>query len=79
MDDFERYIIKHLKDVVEKSYINYLEIKEKYSSKEINAISNVIAITSVNYWEYGKNIWIDKFKNEKIVLKKIIKENIKKD
>lgn len=75
MDRFETYIIKELTDIVEKSYVNYLEIKEKYSFKELEAISNVIAITSNRYWEYGENIWIHRFKYEEIVLNKIIKTN----
>lgn len=75
MDRFEIYINNELKDIVEKSYENYLEVKEKYSFKEVNAISNVIAITSSRYWEYGKFFWIHRFKNEEIVLNKIIKTN----
>ena len=76
MDKFtKRYINNQLIDVVNKSYINYLEIKKTYTQKELNCIANVIAITSINYWSYGKDLWLNKFKHEKLVLNKIIETN----
>jgi hypothetical protein len=71
MDRFEIYINNQLTYVINESYINYVEVKEKYTEKEINCISNVIAMTSTNYWDYGKDLWLNKFKDEKVILEKI--------
>lgn len=75
MDKFKIYIKNEILDAVEVCYDSYMKIKLNNNHTEIEAISNVIAIRSKFNWNIGKEFWLEKFKEEELVLNKIIYEN----
>lgn len=73
---FDDYIKKSMVHIINSSYISWIQVCEQYPNHK-QIMSDQIGLTSRGYYEYSKMDWLEKFKDEQMVLDSIMKSNEK--